>query len=372
MGGVTMGGATGWDVVGPVPVVALFAAAVLAWGLLLVRRGRRPRLTGLYRRVGVVASVVVAAVLTTAATADAVNASFAYAPDLGDVAGLANGSGDWNLVPTLALADPAAAPPGTAGVVPLRVPDDGTGVGSAGSLVWLPPQYVASPTARFPVVYLLHGSPGVPADWLRGGRLAVTASELARRGQPAIVVLPRMSRGWLDDPECVDGAQEQVETHFWRDVVPLVDRTFRTVPTRDARVLAGMSAGGFCALNLGLKHRDRVATIVDLSGLTMPTRSGGMRALYGSGDIAARARQDTPARYAPRLPADPPTRVWLDTGADDGQVRSGLSALAPVLRSRGLQVELHVRPGAHTFHVWRPALREALQWALPATRGATR
>lgn len=358
------------DVVGPVPVVALVLLAALAWAVVVRRRSRvrrRPaRALGARARAVGVLGVSLALLATTAATADAVNADFSYAPHLGDVTGLAVGSGLWSRLGPDDLGDPASArrhPSG--GVLPFAVPGQAAGLGAGDALVWLPPQYLAQPTARFPVVYLFHGSPGIPADWLRGGGADVTGAALAAEGYPAIIVMPRMSRGWLDDPECVDGVQEKVETYFWSDVVPSVDAAFRTVPGRDGRVLAGMSAGGYCALNLGLKHRDQVATVLDLSGLTAPTRRGGLAALYGQRpDLAARAAQDTPSAYAARLPADPPTRVWLDTGTSDGTVRPGMLALAPVLRARGLSVVLHERPGAHTFRVWRPALRESLAWAL--------
>ncbi len=125
-----------------------------------------------------------------------------------------------------------------------------------------------------------------------------------------------------------------------------------------------MSAGGFCALDLGLKHRDRVATVLDLSGLVEPTHRGGLVALYGP--AAGRlAPADTPRTYAPTMSRSPATRVWLDTGTGDDAVRPGLERLAPVLRGRGLDVQLQERPGGHTFRVWRPALADALAWALP-------
>ena len=321
-------------------------------------------------------TLALALLLTVLATAGNVNAYFGYLPHVADVAGLVTGGGDW---PTVSAADLSAtgAAHGVAateatdlgarypggGVARLPVPDGGSGTGASDALVWLPPQYFSRTTARFPVVYLLHGSPGVPADWLRGGEASAIAGGLAEHGLPAVVVMPKLSRHWLDDPECVDGARERVETHFWADVVPAVDASLRTVPTRQARTLAGMSAGGYCALNLGLKHRDRVATIVDLSGLTAPTHRGGVDRLYGPGG-EQRAALDSPGDYAARLDADPPTRVWLDVGRSDHDVRPGLESLAAVLADRGLEVQLHERPGRHTFRVWRPALSEALTWAV--------
>ena len=356
-----------WPLVSPEVLGALAVAAACGW--LLWWSPTRARLPSRRPRSRVL--LAVALTLSLLAAADLVNAYFDYLPQVGDVTSLASGPPPWDVLQPGDLEDPSAAQrhPG-GGVLTLPVPDGDSGLGRGPALVWLPVQYLRDRTRRFPVVYLFHGSPGAPADWLRGGRAADTARELAARGLPAVVVMPQMSRDWLDDPECVDGVSERAETHFWRDVVPTVDATLRTVPTRDARALAGMSAGGYCALNLGLKHRAQVSTVLDLSGLTSPTHRGGLSVLYGH-DARARAARDDPARYVAHLSADPPTRVWLDTGTADTDVRPGLEALAPRLADRGLEVALHLRPGGHTFHVWQPALADALAWALPAmTRAA--
>jgi enterochelin esterase-like enzyme len=124
-----------------------------------------------------------------------------------------------------------------------------------------------------------------------------------------------------------------------------------------------MSAGGYCALNLGLRHRELVSTVLDLSGYTEPTHSGGMIALFGRANLAAVA-QNSPSSYAPTLRGGPRMRVWLDCGSADGQVLRELTALAPVLRADGMTVQQRVRPGGHTYSVWRPALKDSLTWAL--------
>ena len=258
-------------------------------------------------------------------------------------------------------------------VVRFDIPDRGSGFGASDALVWLPPTYFSDPTARFPVVYLFHGSPGVPADWFQGGRAGHAGGAAARQGEPAIIVAPRMSHGWLDDPECVDGVHEKVDTHFVRDVVPTVDEQLRTRADRDDRVLGGMSAGGYCALQLGLTHRDLAATVIDMSGLTEPTHSDGPSAMFGPdrATVTRRLAETSPAVYARTLPTGPPLRVWLDVGSGDSETRGPLTAIAPVLRSRGIDVQLHVRPGAHTFHVWAPALAQSLPWALQPTAGTS-
>lgn len=324
-------------------VLALVAAVPVVRAMGRRARRRTPWLVG-------------AALLVVVLGADGVNAWFSYLPRLGDVAGVAT----WPTAPESVLDGVPAGPHPDGAVVRWHVAGAASGAGRVGVYTYLPPQWFTEPARRFPVVYLLHGSPGVPQDWLRAGGAVQAARAAAQAGHPSLVVLPRVGRGWLDDTECVDGRRERAQTFLVRDLVPQVDATLRTVARREARTIAGMSAGGYCALNVGLRHRRVFGTVLDLSGLTAPTHAGGARSLYGpSGDPA----RDSPQQYADRLAASPPTAVWLDVGSEDGQVGGVLRAIAPRLRARGLHVELHERPGGHTFHVWRPALAQALPWA---------
>ena len=340
------------SVISPSFLLAVALGAAAAWvGWRAARRHRR----GL-----AVAVLATAMVLSTAGVASAVNAYYSYLPTLDDVVQAASGGAG-----TPAYPPPPSGRERPAGLVlRMPVPDRGSGFGASEALVYLPPQYFSDPHRRFDVVYLVHGSPGVPADWFRGGQAPQAARATAAAGHPVIVVAPRMSHGWLDDPECVDGVHERVETHFVRDVVPAVDRSFRTVAGREGRTLGGMSAGGYCALNLGLRHRALIGTIIDMSGDTGPTHTGGTAALFGPGPAAVRAARDnSPADYAATLTPDPGTRIWLDCGASDRTVLAQIRAVAATLTARGFAVQLHVRPGAHTFHVWQPALRESLAWS---------
>lgn len=328
-----------------------------AWISTLRRRRRR---ASHWRRI---TSAVAAALLTLVLVADGFNSYYSYLPNVSDVVD--------EVVhrppPQLEMGRATTKAPVPAQVrgqlATLVIPDDGSGFGKTRAWVWLPPQYFSQPMARFPVVYLFHGSPGMQKDWFHGGAADVTGRFLARQDLPVIEVAPQMSRNWLDDPECVDGIHERVETHLVRDVIPAVDRSFRTIKARSGRIFGGMSAGGYCALNLGLRHRELTATILDLSGFTAPTHAGGLKTLFGR-DESALAASNTPASYASSLEAGPQTRIWLDCGTVDRTVLHQMQSITSVLRAAGLTVQLHTRPGDHTYSVWRPALRESLHWAL--------
>lgn len=338
----------------------LAGAAVAAWvGWLLLGRARRGRFAR-------IAALSLAVMLSLTTGADAVNRHYAYLPRVGDVLGVST----WPLVPTRALrlvetarATSAKRWPG-GGVIKLAVRDTYSSFGRHRALVDLPPQYFTEPTRRFPVVYLLHGSPGVPVDWLRGGRAAQAGRVAARAGFPVIIVMPRVTRSWMDDTECVNGRKGAAETYVVRDVVNAVDWSLRTLADRTHRAIGGMSAGGFCALNLGLRHPDVYSVILDMSGYTRPTYTGGARRLFEPiSTAAAEVRANSPADYVTRMPTRPSVAIWLDYGARDHSVAAEMVPFARALRRRGIAPEFHVRPGSHTFAVWVPALRESLLWA---------
>jgi len=358
------------DVISPQFLAGLWLIAAVALVLAVLTAVRRRRRWLLRFGLGLVALLVVGAL----AAADTVNAHYAYLPTLGDVRDALTGDRQWvpfDRIRTVSYwreksyhADGA--------IVRMRQPaDPANGFGVTTTIAYLPPQYFAQPTRRFPVVYLLHGSPGRPQDWFHGGNAKHFGEELARAGHPAILVAPQLSRSWTDDPECVDGHTERVESHFIGVVIPSVDGQLRTIPQRTARVFAGMSAGGYCALNLGLRHRNLVATIVDLSGYTVPTHDHGAASLFGHDNpIAAQlVAANSPALYVTDLANGPPCRIWLDTGTSDRTIEREMAAVAPQLRQHGIEVAWRIRRGGHDYYVWNSALTEAMPWALGAAPG---
>ncbi|MDQ2835855.1 MAG: alpha/beta hydrolase-fold protein [Actinomycetota bacterium] len=341
-------------------LVVLLAITVASW-LILVRRTSRRKTAARTKRLGNWALGLTATMLTLTLVADGVNSYYSYLPNVSDVVDAVASDPPQQLTAAVNQVHTPLWPNGK--LFRLPVPDNGSGFGRSTAWVWLPPQYFAQPARPLPVVYLFHGSPGMPKDWFHGGAAGHIAAQLANEQLPAILVAPQMSKNWLDDPECVDGRHEKVESHLLRDVIPTVDQQLRTIRTRTGRIFAGMSAGGYCALNLGLRHRDLTATVLDLSGFTMPTHDGGMTALFGP-DRLSEVDSNSPDVYAKTLTAQPAMRIWLDSGSSDHQVLRQMNSIAPVLRADGMHVEQHTRPGDHTYSVWRPALKDSLAWAL--------
>jgi len=131
------------------------------------------------------------------------------------------------------------------------------------ALVLLPPDYERG-SRRYPVLYYLPGFTTDPIEYFDG---AYDGLDFRRvfEGFEAIVVVPtgRDALGgsfYADSPVTGNWARYVAE-----DVVPFVDRTFRTLPDRDARLLAGDSMGGFGALSIGIDRADLIGSVYALS-----------------------------------------------------------------------------------------------------------
>jgi S-formylglutathione hydrolase len=123
--------------------------------------------------------------------------------------------------------------------------------------VYLPPGYDAAATARYPVLYLLHGIGGGFTDWTEHWDLRGAMDGIIRAGaQPFIVVMPngrnRLGGGFYADSPVSGGW----ETYLIRELVPLIDRDFRTSAAPASRGVAGHSMGGFGAIRLAMRHPD--------------------------------------------------------------------------------------------------------------------
>ena len=131
-------------------------------------------------------------------------------------------------------------------------------------LLYLPPGYddPANRDRRYPVIYWLHGYSCEPQH---GAPFVDTLDAAIRAGHipPTIAVLPNgLFDSWYVDS--VDGSQP-VESVIIKDLIPHVDKTWRTIPDRRARALEGFSMGGWGALHLALKYPERFSAITSVS-----------------------------------------------------------------------------------------------------------
>jgi enterochelin esterase-like enzyme len=220
--------------------------------------------------------------------------------------------------------------------------------------VYLPPQYHAHPTRRYPVLYLLHGFPGRPLAFLLTVRMGVVEDELVAKhaAQPLILVLPFGSTGTFTDKEWADGVtpDESWATFVSRDVVNAIDARYRTIPTAAGRAIGGLSEGGYGAINIALHNPNEFRVVESWSGYVKAAHNHSIfgRTLTG---VPANTPLDRVRSAAAEL-RHTHTYFWFYSGTTD-PLRRQNRAFANALRRADVPSAYHELRGGHNWALWR-------------------
>ena len=127
--------------------------------------------------------------------------------------------------------------------------------------VWLPPQYdEGTGKRRFPVLYDLVGFTGsglAHTNWKPfGDNVPERAARLIREGKmgPAIIVFPDCFTALGGNQYVNSSALGNYADYLTREIVPFVDREFRTLASREHRGCFGKSSGGYGSMIHGMKY----------------------------------------------------------------------------------------------------------------------
>ena len=220
--------------------------------------------------------------------------------------------------------------------------------------VYLPPGYDTHPDQRYPVIYLLHGFPGRPLAFLLTVRMGVVEDELYAKniGKPAILVMPYGSTGIFTDKEWVDGVSpdEGWATFVARDVVQAIDARYRTIPRADARAIAGLSEGGYGAINIALHHPGEFGVVESWSGYQRPAHR---HDIFGR-NLEGLAAND-PFTVLPRVARElrrTGTYFWFYSGTKDPLHKQN-RLFAAELKLRHIPFKYFEVRGGHNWALWR-------------------
>jgi len=223
--------------------------------------------------------------------------------------------------------------------------------------VYLPGAYSTPQGARlrFPVIEALHGYPGTPDAWIR--RLDVKRyldREIAAGRMAATVVLfPYQTTNSLLDTECTDLARgPHAETYLILDVPRWAKDHLRIRPERAAWGLVGYSAGGFCAMNLALRHPDRYGAGASLSGYADPGIKVGDGSEKTTNNVAWRMMHLAPV----------PVSLYVAWAADETAARRGSRQVVALARPPTLVTTATLPHGGHSLAVWRQMEAPAFDW----------
>jgi S-formylglutathione hydrolase FrmB len=229
--------------------------------------------------------------------------------------------------------------------------------------------YPAARDKRYPVLYLLHGLFGHYDNWTTNTKLADYASQYSM-----IIVMPEGGDAWYTDSATVPS--DRYETYVIQELIPGVQRRYRTIEAREGRAIAGLSMGGYGALKFGVKYPEKFVFVASMSGAfgAASWTEGDLRGLeaiwrtlspvFGQADSPTRPANDLPRLYRERTRERIATLpyVYLDCGTED-QLLPVNRSLADILLAQKIPHEYRELPGKHEWPYWDAQVQEVLKIA---------
>jgi enterochelin esterase family protein len=220
--------------------------------------------------------------------------------------------------------------------------------------VYVPPGYDEARNRRYPVLYLLHGFANDHHSWHRYGRANdILDNLLARRAiEPFLVVMPLGYGGAHVNGDgtgiapkgagAFGGDAALYERDLLEDVIPMIDKRYRTIADRKHRAIAGFSMGGGQAARFGLRHLETFSQVGIMSaGMAGGPDTAPMATLAGN-----------PAKTNKLIDL-----LWIACGRDDAALK-GAKTLHQELQQAGIEHTYLETEGAHHWRVWRRYLRD--------------
>ncbi|MES2775671.1 MAG: alpha/beta hydrolase-fold protein [Bacteroidota bacterium] len=222
---------------------------------------------------------------------------------------------------------------------------------STGSVVvYTPPGYDKSPEKKYPVFYLISGTTDTEETFFKVGKTNLILDNLIAEGKatPMIIVMPYgnpmariaeqtgkpkpediMSR---DGEDAVKRAR-LFETDLVANIIPYIEKEYRTINNRNSRAIGGFSRGGGQTLRTGFGNMDKFSWICCYSAyLSTPEMESSFKNVY-----------ENPAKTNKEMKL-----LWVSVGTDDFLYKPAVEFM-DFLKSKNINYKSMVTPGGHTW-----------------------
>ena len=208
--------------------------------------------------------------------------------------------------------------------------------------VYVPAEYEQNPSKKYPVLYLVHGWGEDENGWSNQGLMANIMDGLIASGKavPMIVVMPS---GDIKTNSDVRKASADVTEIFAKNLIPYIDKTFRTYTDRKNRAMAGLSRGGAQTTSTVFANMDKFAWMGTFSGFFARGNGNIVDAFNGVFKDAEAFNKQM-------------NLLFISTGTEENSPKAQVEAL----QAHGIKnIVFHESQGtAHEWLTWRRALNE--------------
>jgi len=213
-------------------------------------------------------------------------------------------------------------------------------------VIYLPPGYQKG-SAKYPVLYLVHGSGDVPESWTNAGHANFILDSLIADGKakPMIVAMPAGHAAPFGAGRGPGAGNNNAlfEQYLTKEVIPAVEADYRVAPGAKNRALAGLSMGGGHTIYTGFSHPELFSAL----GIFSPGLPRNFETQLKS--VLADVKS-----FNSKVPV-----IWISCGDQDTTVQyPRIKAWAETLEKNGLHEKFTTYKGAHTWPVWRMSLAE--------------
>ena len=244
--------------------------------------------------------------------------------------------------------------------------------------VYTPPEYEANSRTRYPVLYLLHGWGENEQGWHTQGHMDLIMDNLigAKKAKPMVVVMDNLNAVRPGEDASLYAARGTIARQtveaapsgggrgapgagrggfpsnwgsaftemMFTDLIPMVERTYRVLPGRENRAMAGLSMGGMQSFMTVLGNTDKFAYLGGFSGSS--GGRGGFDPKTSNNGVFADA-----AAFNKKMKV-----LFLGIGSVEGQ---GTKNFSEALTQAGIHNVYFESPGtAHEWLTWRRCLND--------------
>lgn len=227
------------------------------------------------------------------------------------------------------------------------------------------PEGYSENNKSYPTVYLLHGGSGSFSDWHKKTTEPNLLPKLANQYEVIIVTPGVGPSSYYYDSPVLDSVK--YETYFIEELIPFIDKNYKTINNRNSRAITGLSMGGHGSLMLSAKHPELFIAAGSMSGvMNIDTRMwkvgdefrnlrlSGQKAMLGEINYDFPFTEYTVVGLVGKM-KDNGISLIIDCGVDDFLLETNRQIHQLLLQNQTPH-EYTERPGAHTWQYWTEAL----------------
>jgi enterochelin esterase-like enzyme len=217
--------------------------------------------------------------------------------------------------------------------------------------IYTPPGYDVNTNEKYPVLYILHGGGEDERGWAEQGRTDLILDNLIAEGKakPMLVVMMDGNLGSGGLAGFGEQALRMFENELKNNVMPFVEKSYRSVADGKSRALAGLSMGGLQTLYAGVKNTNLFSYLGVFS-------SG----WFANQPALSNPQYDFMKNNASTINSNVKS-FWISMGGKEDIAYNNCKIMLQKFDDMGIKYSYSEYPGGHTWPVWRNNLYQFAQ-----------